>query len=215
MQPEVVDIINKLWTRLASRYSSDNKLVEKSFNEIADAYSSPGRYYHNLEHLWSLLSLSSTFHEQIQQKHLVDFAIFYHDFYYDPTSHDNETRSAIKSAAVMRDLGLSAIEIQIVSDYILATKSHQIPAALNHPDLLWFLDFDLSILCADPPKYKRYVEMLRKEYAVFPNAVWMAGRRNFIQGTLHKTFIYSTAEFRRNGEETARANLEEELRSLD
>lgn len=215
MQSEVVDIIKPSWIRLAGAYSSDNELIEKFFEEIAEAYSSPGRYYHNLQHIATLLDLSSRFRDQIDRKNLVDFAIFYHDFDYDPTSSENETGSAVKAAAVMRDLGFKANEIQIVCDYILATRSHQIAPALNYPDLLWFLDFDLSILCADSSEYKRYVEMLRIEYAVFPNAVWMAGRKSFILETLSKSFIYSTAEFRSKGEELARANLEEELRSFN
>lgn len=206
--------VNNAWELLASRYSDDRQLVGQISVEILNAYSSTGRHYHNTDHLNSLIRLSDEFRLLLKDKDAIDFAIFFHDFYYDPTRSDNEELSAVKSAKTLRKLSIDEEKIRVVSEYVLATKSHNLQYQHSSPDLAWFLDFDLSVLSASPEDYSLYTEQVRKEYSLFPDPVWNEGRRRFIEKMLKRKSIYLTDHFRSHNELQARHNLTTELQSL-
>lgn len=148
----------------------------------------------------------------LQDKDLVDFAIFYHDIIYNVLRKDNEARSALLAVKRLKELGLSPQQTETVKGYIEATQTHTIPAGIQNPaDLSLFLDFDMSILAADWELYLAYTQQVRKEYRVYPDALYKPGRRQFLEKCLQSPAIFHTPLFKAQYEATARANMEKEL----
>ena len=202
------------WDALAGRYSRDKPLIRTRFVEIVDAYNSADRYYHNLQHLHSLLFLSEQHRESLNEKDVVDFAIFYHDFVYTVSRYDNEERSAKVARERLATLGVGKKQLEKVSEFIIATKDHKIKEEEKESDIAWFLDFDMSILGADAETYSEYTRQVRSEYRIYPDPVYNEGRKKFLQQTLLNPTIFHTSIFQASYEPQARANIRKELESL-
>ena len=87
-------MIEKVFTNLTRQYTSDDKLINKLWNEISTAYSKSNRYYHTLQHLESLLRYLEDVKHQITNWNAVLFALYYHDIVYNVLKHNNEEKSA-------------------------------------------------------------------------------------------------------------------------
>lgn len=208
--------LEEIWLSLCSRYSPDRKLAGELYEEISRRYSAFSRHYHNLQHIAALLSLSGQYSPHLQDKDIVDSAIFYHDIIYNVLRKDNERRSAVLAAKRLTTLGWPAGKREVVVVFIEATKSHQIPGnAPNASDLAWFLDFDMAILAAPWEAYSQYAAQVRREYRIYPGRLYKPGRNAFLQQTLQAPHIFHTAVFREQYEPAARANMERELGQLD
>ena len=81
---EISNKVRHQWNRIAGKYVKNEVLLNDLFSEIQNAYESGGRFYHTLEHTYELLMLSDTFRNNLKDKDIVDFAIFYHDIVYTP-----------------------------------------------------------------------------------------------------------------------------------
>src|SRR6266511_3565025 len=88
------DFLHAQWVSLASRYASDPSAIESLFNSIVEHYSAKNRAYHNLSHIQSLLSLSESLPDKIQNRDALYFAVWFHDVIYDTKRSDNEEKSA-------------------------------------------------------------------------------------------------------------------------
>ena len=215
MKPDGIDYLSHSWQLLAGKYTGDINLIKNFFRQIQSAYSSPGRYYHNLNHIDSLLSLSDQYATSVSDKDLIDFAIFYHDIVYSPSESDNELRSAELAKNSLTELSVPEEKRAAVVEYIIASKVHAVGANENDTDLAWFLDFDMSILGADRERYLEYAQKVRREYDMYPDVVYNAGRKKFLRQTLSMPFIFHTHEFRGKLEGPARENLKKELDLID
>lgn len=210
------DLLNIQWKGLAVRYSADEVLVNKLFQEIKRRYSHSGRHYHNLEHIAALLRLSEKYASELAYKEIVDFAIFYHDIIYNVWRKDNEKRSAVLATKRLTELGVPAEKVMAVALFIEATNAHTLPAdSLYENDLSFFLDFDMSILGAEWSDYLNYVQQVRKEYHIYPDLLYRPGRTQFLQKTLSGGPIFHTTVFRALYEEQARKNMEREIQWLN
>ncbi len=203
------------WFSLTRPYSGKSALINDFFLEIQEAYSSPGRHYHNLEHIDALLCMSGKYQSYLKEKEIVDFAIFYHDICYDVFRSDNEERSAGIAKQRLNEIGLPDEKVLTVAKYIIASKSHQLSEAENKTDLAWFLDFDMSVLRSEWEIYYQYATRIRQEYIGYPAQVYKAGRGEFLRRTLLMPFIFHTSEFRQNFEHRARLNIKKELEMLN
>jgi predicted metal-dependent HD superfamily phosphohydrolase len=163
--------LSRQWAELAGRYSDDAVVVCKLFMEIEAAYSLPGRHYHTLSHIESLLNLSNQYKRHLHNKETVDFAIFYHDIIYDVSSSDNEERSGSVAEESLGQLKVPHGELVNIVRYIIASKTHQLNSQESETDLAWFLDFDMSILGSDWDAYHQYVQQIRQEYIAYPDMV--------------------------------------------
>ena len=67
---------------------------EDTLEELLGAYGSPGRFYHNLEHIHDCLSLFDHHASLAEHPEEVELAIWFHDAVYDTTRSDNEKKSA-------------------------------------------------------------------------------------------------------------------------
>lgn len=200
------------WVSVASQYASDPSVIESLFNSIVEHYSARDRAYHNLSHIQSLLSLSESLLDKIQNREAFYFAIWFHDVIYDTKKSDNEEKSAEFAVEALASLGVPEQTISLAREMILATKHHRAD------DLSWdmkaFLDLDTSILGAPEEVYKEYSRAIRKEYAWVPDLLYRKGRMKVLKDFLGRERIYSTEEIASKYELQARRNLAEEVRTL-
>ncbi|MGG7550635.1 HD domain-containing protein [Chryseobacterium arthrosphaerae] len=197
--------------RLCLPFHKDHERISRLWNEIETKYTEKGRYYHNLLHLDNMFQELEAVKDRISHFTLLSFAVFYHDIIYDATSQSNEEKSAVTAEKRLAELGLSYEEIMIVSDQILATKSHQ---KSENTDINYLLDADLSVLGKDRETYLVYTQMIRKEYSIYPDFLYKPGRKKVLRHFLELENIFKTEYFRDQYETQAKENIERELRVL-
>ena len=202
--------LKKKYIHLLSNYT-DKKTITIFWNEIAQKYSFSKRFYHNLNHINELISLSISYKSDIYDLEVVQLAIFYHDIIYNAIKKDNELKSAIYCKKQLEKTSFPKEKIEKCYKYILSTKNHE---SDNEKDLNYLLDFDLSILSSQSVDYDTYLKQIRKEYSVFPDIIYKAGRKKVLKYFLKQKKIYKTDDFFNNFEKIARANLNKELLKL-
>lgn len=189
-------------------------LANTLFTNLAKNYHYRKRHYHNFNHIAIMLELSDQYSNYLQQKDVVNLAIFYHDVIYNPLRKDNEERSARRAARELKQLQVPKNKIDLVERYILATKIHDLQGFGEESDLAYLLDFDLSVLGADWEAYVIYAQNIRKEYSVYPDFMYNPGRVQVLQHFLEKSVIYFTNLFYKNRETKARENIMREITAL-
>jgi predicted metal-dependent HD superfamily phosphohydrolase len=199
------------WLRLCVDLGMDPTAASAAFDQLADAYASPGRAYHVLAHVGQVLRVLVPLSGQARDFVAVQFAAWFHDAVYDPRAADNEERSAAFAAAALRSLGLAEERIAEVGRLILLTKTHD-PAETDSDGRL-LVDADLAILAATPAEYQHYAAAIRQEYAWVPDEAYRSGRRAVLQKFLQRPRLYRTAALAR-WEEAARRNLTAEVATL-
>lgn len=180
------------------------------WSEIEKNYTRSDRHYHTLAHLESLLQKLLPYRSNFAVWDTLIFALTYHDAIYNVLKSNNEERSA--SLAVKRLSGLSLPEsvINTCAKMIMATKRHEdIDEETN-----LFTDADLSILGTDAKIYLQYTKEIRLEYRIYPDLVYVPGRKKVIDHFLSMKRIYKTEPFFSRYEENARINLEFERKGL-
>ena len=183
-------------------------------DRLVKQYSSPKRYYHNLQHIKALLLLLDEHRHLLTDPQTVQFGIWYHDVVYNVLTSTNELESAKLARQHLFAMGYPANKINRCFDMIVATKTHQLPPQVDDIDGRFFMDIDLSILGADKEQYLEYAEQVRNEYKVFPSFLYRRGRKKALQHLLDTPSIYKTDLFRDKLEAKARANLQMELSYL-
>lgn len=181
------------------------------WNQVMKAYSEPHRHYHNLDHIRAMLDAFERSRAQLKDAAAVFVAILFHDFVYDPTRKDNEERSAALAETILKDLDYPEARIKKTASWIRATQHH---TPNGDPDLDHLLDFDLQILGAEPEQYRQYTEQIRKEYELYPDALYRPGRKATMQHFLEREYIYATPHYRERFEATTRKNISNEIETL-
>ena len=131
-------------------------------------------------------------------------ATAYHDVIYNVLKQDNEKRSADFAAEELSRMGWDESTREACRTLILATHKHE----SGDEDTNLFIDADLSILGSDSTRYQKYVEQIRKEYAIFPDLIYKPGRKKVLTHFLNMSHIYKTSFFADKYEKTARINIE-------
>jgi predicted metal-dependent HD superfamily phosphohydrolase len=215
MPMQSIQFIKDSWDQLTKKYCSNSALTDSLFNEIEKKYSARSRHYHNLQHIQALLELSQQYAHVLTDKDVVDFAIFYHDIIYNVLRKDNEQRSAGLAVKRLHALHVPEEKAEQVKIFIEATQKHIVTETVsNKADLELFLDFDMSILAAPWNDYLQYTQQIRKEYRLYPDKLYIPGRKQFLQQCLKADFIFHTAIFREKYEVVARENIRMELSLL-
>jgi predicted metal-dependent HD superfamily phosphohydrolase len=202
------------WHSLVQTLTSNQDLAEEMLAEITERYTVLGRHYHTLAHLVDLLRLFHEYRDLVQDQAAVQFAIWYHDFVYDPHQSDYEALSADIASQRLHRLAVPDPIILKVKRLILATRHHTLLPVREDLDCLLFLDCDLSILGADRERYAEYMQEIRQEYIKVPLSDYSEGRKAVLQRLLERETIYLTAEFQARFEEQARDNMQFELSLL-
>lgn len=206
-----MDFLHQTWKKLAANYCSDEKLITEFWSEIERQYSSPNRYYHNLQHIGFMLRMAEDFKHKIHDFDTLLFSVFYHDIIYNFSRSDNEEQSAAVAKKRLATLQVPADKTDKCVQQILATKIHN---SCNDPDTNFLVDFDLLILGQSWETYQEYARSIRKEYSDYPQFLYNKGRRKVLQSFLEKERIYNSKEIFTLCEEKARENLKRELETL-
>ncbi|MBB6329205.1 putative metal-dependent HD superfamily phosphohydrolase [Chryseobacterium sediminis] len=197
--------------QLCSSFTNDHQLTNSLWKEIETKYSEKGRHYHNLLHLENMFSELGAVKSNISDFTAISFSVFYHDIIYDATSKINEEKSVAKAEKRLAELHLDKNKISMISEQILATKSHQ---KSNHRDTNYLLDADLSVLGKDFKTYLEYTQNIRKEYSIYPDFLYKPGRKKVLKHFLELESIFKTDYFKEKYEAQAKENIVEELRLL-
>ena len=201
------------WQNLAARYSADTALIEITWNDLAAAYNSEARFYHNFSHIGTMIEEIESNRISLADADALLFAAWFHDVVYNPRNHSNEKDSAELAIARMNQLTVPENLIRKTEACILATADHMHLQTANH-DLGFFLDCDLKILGADPATYMTYAANVRKEYGHIPFFLYNRGRKKVLRKFIESESIYRTTRFKEHYEEQARTNLLNELKIL-
>jgi len=179
-------------------------------------YAEPQRFYHTWGHIEALLGLFRTHHQHFDDPERVLWALYWHDAVYDPTSSDNEARSAELLRADAGSLLSNECLVDAVR-IIEATQRHQVPDSVAPGlirDLTLFLDMDLSILGQPEPIFDVYEAAIRKEYAFVEETAYRLARTAVLERFLERNRLYFNDIFAEHWEEAARVNLKRSIAAL-
>ena len=196
---------------LLNPYSMDQNLMESYWSEITLQYGASHRYYHNFTHLQNMIEELSPIKKEIYNWELLLIAVFYHDIIYQASAQDNEEQSALLAQDRLSKIHLPESDILLVYNQIIATKQHH---KSIHTDTNYLLDADLSILGKDWDQYYAYCQDIRKEYAIYPDSLYYAGRKKVLTHFLNFPEIFKTDYFKGKYEDQARLNLAREINLL-
>lgn len=202
--------------------------------ELLDRWSEPHRHYHSTTHLASVLSAVASLHRAGELEGAgalrsmresegtagsgassslapVLLGSWFHDSVYsgDPGA-DEEA-----SAALAEDLLSHFLPERTVAEttrLVRLTASH----TTSEQDLAGavLIDADLEVLARPATLYRRYVALVRADYAHVPDAEFQAGRTAVVDSLLKRPVLYQTFTGRRRWEAAARQNLQTEIQSL-
>lgn len=196
---------------LLSNYTEDPGLVNELWEEIEENYSNSKRHYHTLQHLENVLIKLIEVKAEIKKWEIILFSLFYHDIIYNPFKSNNEEKSSELGEKRMTQISVSTESIKACKKQILATKSH-LPSADS--DTNYFTDADLSVLGQPWEIYSEYVKNVRKEYSLYPDLIYIPGRKNVLKHFLEMDRIFKTDFFYMKLEAQAKENLSKEMSFL-
>jgi predicted metal-dependent HD superfamily phosphohydrolase len=205
------DTLLQFWQSLANALFESYEDFMEVFENLFKKYNQSKRYYHNTQHLISLLNRFQELRSLLNEPLAFELAIWFHDSVYEPLSQNNEIRSADLLAKLLKRANVTEKTVQKSKDLILATKSHK-SNGLDYDECL-FLDLDLEILSSDDQTYQLYCQAIRKEFKSVPQNLFNQKRLEVVQGFLGREKIFQTEIFA-NLESKARANLEAERNKL-
>jgi predicted metal-dependent HD superfamily phosphohydrolase len=204
-------VLKETFIGLLTNYTDNVSLTNELWTEIEKHYTSKKRHYHTLQHLDNLLTQLTEVKDEIQNWNTILFTLYYHDIIYNSLKSDNEEKSAELAEKRLKEISVSIHTIELCKYQILATKSH-IKSTDN--DTNYFTDADLSVLGQDWETYSTYYKSVRREYSIYPDIIYKAGRRKVLQHFLTMDRIYKTDIFFSKFEIQAKRNLTNELNIL-
>lgn len=181
-----------------------------TLREVCAAYNQAHRCYHNITHLVDCLTLMESYEVLAERPQEVEFALWFHDAVYRPTSNDNEQRSAEWAQQVLRTVEADEAVVQRIYHMIMATKDH----LADTPDGQLVCGIDLAILGTTPELFERYEHRVRQEYVWVPGFIFRHNRKRFIKGMLERKAIFQTKMLHHRFEAQARQNLERSLQEI-
>lgn len=208
----------KLFFEVTSKYAESTSDIDKVYTDVIKKYSSKGRYYHGINHIYKMCDLWVEHKDKIVNPDVVFFSIVFHDIIYKPRRSDNEEKSTsyFFSTAIDYFHYMHYETILRIRKFIAQTKHGRVQSSYEgglRNDLFLFLDFDLSVLSSSEDEYNQYAKDIRKEYRIYPNFMYRPGRIKVLNSFLNKDRIYLSDEFL-NKEEIARKNIENEINLL-
>jgi predicted metal-dependent HD superfamily phosphohydrolase len=209
--------LQQRWPKLLARYGVGESAADRPLRQLIDAYSTPNRFYHTIEHLAEMFPLIDRLPQDLTQEvkypSIVELAVWFHDVVYDSQASDNEEESAAWARELLTPLGLPSSVLDRLGQLIHAT-AHFTPAEAPDSDTAALLDADLAILGAAPERYLRYSNDIRREYLWVPEAEYRSGRIAVLRRFLARSRIYHHEITFNEREEQARRNLLGEIRLL-
>jgi predicted metal-dependent HD superfamily phosphohydrolase len=180
--------------------------------DLVRRYGDPSRRYHDLRHLTTVLDAVDVLSGEAGDHRLVLLAAWYHDAVYDIGSGDNEARSAELAERSLPAAGVSRLDVAEVSRLVRLTATHDPRGADGNGAVL--CDADLSVLAGSDDEYAAYRAAVRAEYGQFSDEEFRTGRTAVVEELLRRPTLYHTAHGVASWEAAARANLADELLTL-
>lgn len=205
-------MIRTLFIDAIDKHSGDAKQKKFLWEDITSRYSARGRHYHTLTHLENLAEELMALRQKFKSMDTIVFAIVYHDIIYNTLRSNNEERSAGYARMRLSQTAFAVEEIERCVSLILATRKHQLS---DDEEINLFTDADLSILGYDEERYRIYTQQIRKEYFLFPDFLYVAGRKKILDHFLKMERIFKTDAFFDRYEIQARKNIKSELKQLE
>jgi predicted metal-dependent HD superfamily phosphohydrolase len=199
----MTDVLYRKWHDLLRIWAVDTTLADRTFEEIREHYTEPGRFYHTLDHVQNVLQTVESLGSYARYLNAVKLATWLHDVLYDSRASDNEERSADYAERLCEKLSIS--EGLRVAALIRRTKTHD---AGDDPDAHVLIDADLAILGANEQDYRTYAEKIRQEYAWVCEPDYREGRRQVLQNFLSRPRIFHFLYWL---EDPARQNIAAEI----
>lgn len=203
--------LKQIFLHLCQKYSPNQPLTQRLWTELNQSYSEKSRHYHTLAHLENMYSQLEAVKPKIKDWDAVSFALLYHDIVYNATQSNNEEESAALARERLLEISFPRERLDNCVQMILATKGHLQSA---DSDTNYFTDADLSILGQPWEVYSKYMEQLRQEYAIYPDAIFKTGRRKVLEHFLGMDRIYKTDYFHDRFERQAKENVKAEWQLL-
>ncbi|GAA4893927.1 hypothetical protein GCM10025789_08930 [Tessaracoccus lubricantis] len=191
---------------IAHRSWSYLGLPETIRDDLLARWQQPHRHYHDVRHLAQVLLALG---ELACTDRVVILAAWFHDAIYDGAPGRDEEASAALAEDSLAGL-LPDDDVAAVGRLIRMTATHS-PTDEREAILS---DADLSVLGQIPGRYHVYVRDVRLDYAHVDDDAWRNGRSQVLRQLLAKEPLFHTEMARDLWETQARANLEDELRSL-
>lgn len=206
----------ELFYEVFSGFVNKPKKIDALYSDVIKKYSSKGRCYHTMDHIYSMCDLWVKYKKRIENPQFVFLAIIYHDIIYKTNKSYNEEHSAeyFHTMAFNKSFNLKANEIVYVKDLIRYTNHTCFFDTKLHKDAQFLLDFDLYVLSSSSSIYNQYCKNIREEYKRYSNFVYKKGRIDVLKAFLEKEKIYLTKEFSRL-EKSARKNIKNEINYLN
>jgi predicted metal-dependent HD superfamily phosphohydrolase len=203
--------LKETFIQLLEKYTSEQRKIDELWNEIETHYCHKKRHYHTLAHLENLLQQLLEIKTNIKDSDTILFSLYYHDIIYNPLKTTNEEKSAEFAANRLQLISAPASIIKGCVGQILATKKHPVS---DDSDTNYFTDADLSVLGQQWEVYAAYYANVRKEYALYPDIIYIPGRKKVLQHFLQMERIFKTDHFFKKFELQARENMQQELEAL-
>lgn len=204
--------IEEVWDMLSYQLSIPKADSRKILKEIIEKYTEPHRSYHNLSHLYSMLMMAEEYYDFIENPILFELSIWFHDLIYDPKRNDNEEKSAERAVELLSPF-LADSFLENLKQIILSTINHT--PILKNNDSKLFLDLDMSVLASDSTVYEKYTSAIRKEFSIFSDEIYIAGRKSVLGKFIEGENIFFTEFFQENFEKQAIENIQNEIASLE
>jgi predicted metal-dependent HD superfamily phosphohydrolase len=196
------------WLRLAREVGARGDVAGAGAS-LLGRWSEPHRGYHDRAHLDEVLRRLDLLADATRRPAVVRLAAWFHD----PTSTDNEERSADLATTMLAELGLEPDVVAETARLVRVTATHDV-ADDDDRDAAVLCDADLAVLAANPIRYQSYVEGVRREYQHLDDTTFARGRADVLSRLLDRPQLFRTAYGRREWEHAARANASAELRAL-
>jgi len=200
------------WFDLCHRNNVYIRAATQMCQQLIDSYNEPQRYYHTLSHIHECLNLLDSFSLDQNDRDTVEYAIWFHDIIYDPTSDSNEKQSATIAKTWLVKQGINTAAD--VTTLILQTANYDSEPPIGHIESILH-DLDLHILGSPANQYLDYATNIRNEYQHLDNDAFFAGRRKFLQSLIDRKGIYATDGFQELFEEQAMKNIKTELMRIE
>jgi predicted metal-dependent HD superfamily phosphohydrolase len=186
-------------------------------------------FYHNDNHIRSMIFKWSELPWKYMQDVNLVFAIMYHDTdYHTPLGSPGNERNAVKYfldnwlkhtekfKRLYPDLTIPTIQPERVSDLIMSTSRHITYSRQSDEIMNILMDLDLLSFGSNEEVFNSNSNNVIKEYLVIgiPLKDVCEGNANFIQKLLNKDWIYSTDMFRLEYEIKARKNIKKQIKKL-
>lgn len=189
------------------------------FADLLAVQDAPPRRYHTTTHLaemWAEVDRLDALLGGDGVPWVVDLAIAFHDVVYDPTSDDNERRSARRAERVLTRQDVRRHAVEEVERLVHVTIDHHAEASDLHAALV--ADADLWVLSAPHDRYDRYAADVRAEYGHVGDAAWRAGRTRVLDHLDRRLaaggYLVGPAQDRAARTARARTNLARERAGL-